>query len=123
MAYRADAHALAVESCPVKPDCRLKREVAELRLKQLAEINLASCEASGGLIQGAGMFGEPACVRLFSDGGKECANSSECQGDCMVYGEFKSGQIVAGQCEANSGNPGGCFAKVTDGKAGPGICI
>lgn len=121
--YRAEAHALAMESCRDKVDCSLKREVSELRLKQLAQINLASCEASGGLIQGSGMFGEPACVRHFSDGGITCSNSSDCQGDCIVFGDFKPGEIADGQCTADTSNPGGCFAEVIDGKAGPGLCF
>jgi hypothetical protein len=69
------------------------------------------------------MFGQPACVNHLTDGGKACSNSSECQGECMVYGEFTTGATVDGQCSATSANSGGCFARVVDGKAGPGICI
>ena len=121
--YRRDAHVLASEPCRDADDCSLQKEVASTRLKQLEALDLAACKGLGGRVEGVGMFGEPACVRHFSDGGKTCSDSSECQGECMVYGEFKQGDTVAGQCSAQSPETGGCFAKVSNGKVQPGICI
>ena len=122
-AYTRDAHALAKEPCQHRYECDLQREVASLRIKQLSGLDLGACESSGGLIEGIGMFGEPACVTHFSDGGKKCSDSSDCEGDCMVYGEFKTGEQVDGRCSTQTPEQGGCFARVNGGKVQPGICI
>ena len=122
-AYRRDAHALAKEPCQNQFDCDLQRDVANARIKQLSGLDLAKCESTGGLIEGVGMFGEAACVTHFSDGGKKCSDSSDCQGNCMVYGEFRTGDQVEGQCAAQTPEQGGCFARVNNGKVQPGICI
>jgi hypothetical protein len=122
-AYRRDALALRTEPCQNKFDCDLQNTVVDMRIKQLGDLDLAACQSTGGLIAGIGMFGEPACVRYFSDGGKKCSDSSDCQGNCMVYGDFKTGDQVDGQCATQTPEQGGCFAKVSSGKVQPGICI
>ena len=122
-AYRSEAYALAAEPCKSSNECSLKKETARSRLVQLGKLDLDACRTHGGLIEGVGMFGEPACVKHFTDAGKTCFDSTDCQGDCMVYGEFKTGAVTHGQCAAQSPEPGGCFAHVSSGKVQPGLCI
>ena len=121
MDYRHDAKQLATEPCQY--DCSLEQDVARMRLKQLDALDLSACKGQGGLVGGIGIFGDAACIKYFSDGGRKCVDSSDCQGNCMVYGAFKPGDIVEGQCASQSPEPGGCFAEVANGKALPGICI
>lgn len=44
----------------------------------------ATCEAGGGRIQDVCGAGHSACATAFVDGGKPCADGSECLGRCIV---------------------------------------
>ena len=80
------------------------------------------CKALGGTLQQAGRMGRYACYAQYSDGGKSCADSIECEGDCRAMDNAPSGQQARGQCTAN-GVPFGCYAEVENGIVGPTICV
>ena len=122
-AYRSEAYALAAEPCRGSNECSLKSDAARARLALLDKLDLDACRTHGGLIEGVGIFGEPACVKHFTDAGKTCLDSADCQGDCMIYDEFETGAATHGQCAAQSPESGGCFARVSSGKVQPGLCI
>ena len=101
---------------------KLERE----RRKALKRIDVEACEAGGGEIRQVCMFGIPACVQIFSDGGKPCRDSSECEGLCSVrYWEEgnapKPGQPWVGECEPDNDRCG-CSFLVENGLAGQAFC-
>lgn len=83
-----------------------------------------ACRAAGGEWGPVGRLQAPACVLPYSDAGKVCRDSDDCQGECRYAGEetLEAGQAVTGQCQANS-DRFGCFTRVEDGKADAAICI
>ncbi len=50
-----------------------------------AEADEAACEAHGGKLIKLADFEPPTCVTPFPDGGKPCADGSECVGGCYYY--------------------------------------
>ena len=86
----------------------------------------AACEAVGGKIQKAGMLEYEHCIQTMADGGEVCSDSSECQSKCIIPPqegrEYYPGEAVTGQC-AMTDNIFGCYARVTDGKAEPTLCV
>lgn len=43
-----------------------------------------ACERKGGAWSSAGGSGVKACVRRTRDGGKQCSNGTQCEGDCLA---------------------------------------
>lgn len=43
-----------------------------------------ACERKGGTWSSAGGSGIKACVRRTRDGGKQCLNGTQCEGDCLA---------------------------------------
>lgn len=43
-----------------------------------------ACEKKGGTWASAGSSGARACVRRMRDGGKQCLNGRQCEGDCLA---------------------------------------
>jgi hypothetical protein len=87
--------------------------------------DLRTCAARGGTVDVRGGLGpRPVCVLLFPDGGRSCADSSQCAGRCLVSYENRSrrGGSVAGQCQWEQGPTFGCYAEVRGGRAGPVGC-
>jgi hypothetical protein len=82
----------------------------------------ASCTARGGKIQNVGRIQMPTCVVPFADAGKSCTDKAQCQGDCILAGNFEDKGSVTGQCQQSSVQFG-CFAKVVNGQATRAICI
>jgi hypothetical protein len=80
------------------------------------------CMALGGTLQQAGRMGRYACYAHYSDGGKSCTDSGECEGDCRVVDDAATGTIARGKCTAD-GVPFGCYAKVEKGIVGPYVCV
>lgn len=84
----------------------------------------AACLAQGGGWEPICRLQRPACVLTFSDAGKACTDSSQCQGNC--YADLSQGppdgKAVTGKCAVNS-NPCGCNSRVEGGKATPTLCV
>lgn len=82
----------------------------------------ARCAAKGGSIQAVGKAQIPTCVTPYADGGKACADKSQCQGACILEGNLEPQGSVTGQCQKTD-RQFGCYAKVVDGKATAAICV
>ncbi len=80
------------------------------------------CAALGGKLKQAGRMGRYACYAQYSDGGKSCTDSNECEGDCRAVGDAPTGTIARGQCTADS-VPFGCYAEIEKGVVGPYLCV
>jgi hypothetical protein len=90
-------------------------------------VSREECQASGGFVDRRGMSGARMCVVPFDDAGKECKNSRECQGRCLVLlgrklNEPKPGDTVTGECELDN-KTFGCLLEVVDGVAGGITCV
>jgi hypothetical protein len=82
----------------------------------------AACAARGGKIQNVGRIQMPTCVIPFADAGKSCTDKAQCQGDCILEGNFEDKGSVTGQCQ-KSNVQFGCFAKVVNGQATRAMCV
>lgn len=90
----------------------------------------ASCEAAGGTWAAFGISPIEKCVLPASDAGKECSDSSECEGSCIAElskednDKVSRGEAVPakGKC-TSSKSVFGCFPIVTQGKVDGILCI
>ncbi len=80
------------------------------------------CLALGGIIKQAGRLGRYACYAQYGDGGKSCADTADCEGECRAMDGAGTGETARGQCTADS-VPFGCYARVDGGVVGPYICV
>ena len=83
-----------------------------------------ACTAKGGAFLQQGMLGCYQCVVTYSDAGKACQDSSDCQGKCKNTGEFvdANAKTQSGQCASDS-SPFGCYQMIEAGVAQPAICV
>ena len=85
----------------------------------------ADCTARGGTYRQGGLGGYWLCITPYADGGKRCADSDDCLGDCLATDEPAvspaEGRARPGVCAADS-YPFGCRGRVEDGRAGPVLC-
>ena len=83
-----------------------------------------ACTAKGGAFSQQGMLGCYQCVVSYTDAGKACQDSSDCQGTCKNTGEFfdTSASNQSGQCASDS-SPFGCYQTIEEGVAQPAICV
>ncbi len=83
-----------------------------------------ACAAKGGAFSQQGMLGCYQCVVSYTDAGKTCQDSSNCQGKCKNTGEFvaTSASNQSGQCASDS-SPFGCYQMIEEGVAQPAICV
>ena len=79
------------------------------------------CIWSGGRVERAGLAGFERCTRPYSHGGKSCADSSECQGQCRVPSDYANQSNIRGVCQMDD-NPFGCFAEVKNGRTEFALC-
>ena len=84
----------------------------------------AQCEAVGGEVRPAGLLGAENCIQTYADAGKACSDTSDCQGLCMVTGEFvdMDSATNTGQCQVTD-SPFGCYQTVENGRATPALCV
>jgi hypothetical protein len=61
------------------------------------------------------------CNDVYSDGGKVCSDSSECEGLCEVEGGARAGAEITGICEAEEGDAI-CSAIIARGVVSPMGC-
>ncbi len=83
-----------------------------------------ACTAKGGAFSQQGRLGCYQCVVTYSDAGKACQDSSDCQGKCKNTGEFvdANAKTQSGQCASDS-SPFGCYQTIEEGVAQPAICV
>jgi len=109
-------------SCSQYSDYRTQKQVETWRQEALLKIDAEECESKGGVIQGVCMFGLPMCLISYEDGGKSCADSSECKGECRAQNSrLEVGRKATGQC-TQSNDPCGCWAQIENGVVTETIC-
>ena len=83
-----------------------------------------ACAAKGGTFSQQGMLGCYQCLLSYTDAGKACQDSSDCQGKCKSTGEFieNGAKNQSGQCASDS-SPFGCYQTIEEGVAQPAICV
>lgn len=88
-------------------------------ITHVANPDKARCEATtGNQWRPQGMAQIPACIATYTDGGKACTTSTQCQGDCIVTDPKKSAV-----CAANSSRFG-CRATIENfNKHGGIMCV
>jgi hypothetical protein len=86
-----------------------------------------SCASSGGRWVRDGIFGQAQyCRHNYSDAGKACTRSADCEGGCMLDGPISLGDLAAatapplGYCQRDNGMFG-CFTYIE--RPSEGICI
>ena len=100
----------------------MQRSVERMRAEVLATIDVEDCEARGGSVQGVCMFGTPACVIPFSDGGKPCTDSSECEGQCWNEDVgLAKGDEAPGYCTSNA-QECKCGVEIRGGRVDGRVC-
>ena len=90
----------------------------------MRSVEASACTQRGGTLKQVGRLQSWQCVVNYADAGKRCTDGDQCQGDCRLEGNtgVAAGMAAAGVCQATS-DRFGCHATVTDGKAGPTLCI
>ena len=101
----------------------MDEEVEEMRKEALSELDVYGCIMQGKVVAAVGMFGTPACIELYSDGGKKCDDSSQCQGTCITREVIENGTHTSGICQGSGIDVFGCYNTINDGVAGPGVCV
>jgi hypothetical protein len=101
---------------------KLRSELREARADALKNVDRAACESAGGKVEGIGIFGIPACVQYYSDGGKSCHDKSECQGLCFSPEVLERGTESAGNCQLSEHDSFGCISRIEDGKVADSMC-
>ena len=101
---------------------KFRSEQREARAEALKNIDRTACERTGGKVEGIGIFGIPACVRYYSDGGKSCRDKSECQGLCFSAKILERGTETAGACQSSEHESFGCISRIEDGKVADSMC-
>ncbi len=66
-----------------------------------------SCEAAGDRWTKAGLSQSFMCIHDYSDGGKSCQSSEECEGDCIAENDGTA------YCD-DSNSPFGCYRTIED---------
>jgi hypothetical protein len=91
--------------------------------RDMGTADRAACEAEGGSVQRRGMLGMEQCVHAYADAGKQCTDSSQCQGKCVgSAGAVSPDKPASGTCQADD-RLYGCYAEVRQGKAVNAICV
>ena len=100
----------------------MDEEVEAMRKVALKELDVYSCIMEGKAVAAVGMFGTPSCIEIYSDGGKVCTDSSECQGACTSREVLETGAKTTGFCRGNEKDAFGCFNEISNGVAEHAIC-
>ena len=89
---------------------------------KLSTLERATCIATGGTVEQAGILGAERCTRPYHDGGMVCSDSSQCQGKCIADLNGANQSAATGTCQKTD-NPFGCYAEVRNGQTGPALCV
>lgn len=105
----------SVEAFQTDKAQQIERSVERMREEALANIDVDKCKETGGEIQETGMFGTPACIHSYADGGEACTDSDECEGWCLNEDPAVEPGPAIGFC-AETSNRIGCYVEVKDGR-------
>lgn len=121
--------ALFAAACQPMPAEGGKAELAPVPAAEAAAQTPAdaasACAARGGKLLPQGRMQSLQCVVSYSDGGKRCTDSDQCEGSCRipdVANAPAAGAAAVGQCQPTSSGFG-CYTTVEDGKAEATICV
>lgn len=94
-----------------------EREIRRIdRITRLDNPEKAQCEATkGNHWRPQGMAQIPACITTYSDAGKSCSASEQCQGDCIITNPKKPAVC------ATTSSPFGCRVTIEDYAKNKGI--
>ena len=92
--------------------------------KVMSAADAAACESSGGGVDVRGRLQAEMCVHPFADAGKQCSDSSQCEGKCIASASAAEGEsdTAAGSCQADD-RLFGCYAELEDGQRVRAICV
>lgn len=105
-------------STAVPPSSEPSRAVARVA----TAVETQQCRARGGTIQPVCMMGQHFCVVPYRDGGKRCADKSDCLGACLYEGTEPAPPHATGSCQRTN-NPCGCRASIHQGRVRPAVCL
>ncbi|MCV6639188.1 hypothetical protein [Candidatus Albibeggiatoa sp. nov. NOAA] len=81
------------------------------------------CEKAGGTIKNVGRAQCKQCIYSYSDAGKSCTGSNQCEGRCLTEDRAEAGGFATGICEADS-NAFGCSQEIDDNGVALGtLCV
>lgn len=105
------------------PKLEEQRHLGEERVHVLETTNSEECKTMGGHVQAVCTSAEKVCLTDYTDAGKVCQSSTECEGKCIYTGpEGPSvGDKVMGHCEVDN-NPCGCWQLVEKGELHAQLC-
>ena len=84
----------------------------------------AQCAQQGGRWTAIGRAQHWTCLVDYPDAGKACTDTAQCQGRCLVDGEYlAAGKPADGVCQRDASQGFGCHQPVEDGMAGPVVCV
>ena len=108
-----------IAGCQTSPTASAKRTSVD-SFEALAK----SCLAQGGTYIKQGRLQNYRCIQQFSDAGKSCSDSVECQGSCTSSDiTIEAGTSnITGTCAANSSRFG-CRQIIQDGVAKGVLCV
>ena len=109
--------------CESFRDYRMERSLAKSRAEALAQIDEDDCRSKGGTVKQVGLFGTPACVTPFPDGGEPCSSNAECDGACFAPSDAAIGAAAVGACQVDTAAMFGCYDHVEGGVVVGGLCV
>lgn len=91
--------------------------------RKLSRAEAEACVQGGGTVQRDGVLQYERCTKRFTDAGKECRDSSDCEGRCLAENPMvKSGAMATGSCEIDD-SPFGCWAEIEGGVVVRSMCV
>ena len=94
----------------------------KMRKEATKRIDYEKCAKEGGRVEGIGMFGTPACVHYYKDGGKHCQNKCDCEGKCYQDGLLPIGTPTTGTCQKSEHDDFGCISIIDNGVVVAAFC-
>lgn len=108
---------LTAASCSIPPETPPIKVV-----RDEPPLTAEACARLGGLLERAGMLGREMCIIPYADAGRTCQDDSDCEGACWGEPGFFPDARVTGACQPTN-SPFGCHSVITQGRAGPRICV
>lgn len=103
--------------------CSAGRASYEGTERKLSRAEAEACVQGGGTVQRDGILQYERCTKRFTDAGKECRDSSDCEGRCLADNPMvKWGAVATGSCEIDD-SPFGCWAEIEGGVVVRSMCV